>query len=452
MPCSNRFIFRRIFCSLSLAGLMMACISSIGILYAQPKDSTTKNTSFSKSKPNNDDDPRKVVILKHKGFVDIVRLNELNSNFVEGNPFISPDGKTLFFLTERGGMPWSRKKTLMGYENYEGFDGDIWYAERASNGGWKAPEPLGESINSERGEDEPCISFDGHTVLFESWRDGWRDNGGPYYAATFQGITWTNPVGLGGGLNEFFYAMRYKDSTYATDGSTFSTDMKTTIFASGPRYDAPMDLFISKKDAGGKWSYPKKLILPVDGDERSAFLAADGKTLYFSTNAFDGFGGLDIYKATLKPDGSVTSIVNIGEAFNTKGDDYGFTLTATGDEAFFVRNGDLYTARLGKNMDALKPAPTAVLTGVVKHKDTGVPMGATVELRELPKGEPMRCIANPLTGEYAAVLTIGKSYEQTATAPDVTPFKRIIKVQPTKQGGSLKLEYDIILAPPRKTW
>jgi WD40-like Beta Propeller Repeat len=392
---------------------------------------------------------RSAPILKHKGFVDIVRLNNLNSPFIESNPYVSPDGKYLFFLSERGGQPWSQKKNL---PNYDGYDGDIWYSERSGDT-WKQAEPLDAGVNSNRGDDEPYITLDARTVLFQSWRDGWIDNGGPYYESTFQGVSWGKPSGLGSGIHDFFYAMRYKDSLYATDGSTFSADLTTFVVACGPRYDGDMDLFFSSKNpATGKWAYLKKIILPVDGNERSAFLAADDKTLYFASDGFDGLGGLDIYKATLKQDGTVTNIINIGEPFNTKGDDYGFSLTATGDEAYFIRNGDLFYARLDKSMDAVKPTPIALLTGEVKNKETGAALEATIELRELPKGATMKMVSNNLTGTYAAVLTIGKSYEQTVAAPNVLPFKRTFKVASPKKGGSVKIEYDILLSPPRKTW
>jgi hypothetical protein len=227
------------------------------------------------------------------------------------------------------------------------------------------------------------------------------------------------------------------------------------VVTAGKRYDEDMDLYISRKDTKGQWTYPKKIILPdavgASSDERSVFLAADNKTLYFSSNGLGGLGGLDIYKATLNNDNTLSNVVNIGEPFNTKGDDYGFSLTAAGDEAFFVRNGDLYSARLGAAMNALKPQSVAIAKGVVKNKETGVPMEATVEFRELPKGNVVRCMSNTLTGEYGAVLRVGGNYEQVVMSPNFGTFSRKFKAVTTKQ-GNIMLEFDVLLAPPRKTW
>jgi len=387
-------------------------------------------------------------ILKHSGYAEIIRLNALNSPYLESNPSVSPDGKYLFFMSERGGQSWSQRKERI---NYEGFDGDIWYSEK-SEGMWKPAEVLDGSVNSSRGEDEPNISFDGRTVVFQSWRDGWKMNDGPYYKAEFHGIAWGKPVGLGGGIHQFFYNARYKDSTYATDGATLAIDGKTFVFAAGPEYDGDMDLYMSRK-VDDRWMYPKKISASTDwGNERSAFLAADSKTLYFASNAYEGIGGLDIYKGTLNADGTVDNIVNLGEPFNTKGDDYSFVLTATGEEAFFVRNGDLYYVSLGRKFDAIKPTPIAILHGVVKHKDSGVPLEAHITVRELPRGDTLSLSSHAVSGEYSCVLSIGKQYEQIITAPGCADVRRTFKVTPNKKGGCVRIEFDPLLAPPRKTW
>jgi hypothetical protein len=48
----------------------------------------------------------------------------------------------------------------------------------------------------------------------------------------------------------------------------------------------------------GVWSKPKNCgkTINTSGDERYPFIHADG-TLYFSSNGYAGFGGMDIYKS-----------------------------------------------------------------------------------------------------------------------------------------------------------
>lgn len=70
-------------------------------------------------------------------------------------------------------------------------------------------------------------------------------------------------------------------------------------------------------------------------EERSIFIAADGKTVYFGSSGYGGFGGLDIFKTTLYDDDSFGEITNIGAPFNTKEHDFGFIIGALGNEVFF---------------------------------------------------------------------------------------------------------------------
>jgi hypothetical protein len=136
-------------------------------------------------------------------------LKNLNSPFRETNLSITPNGKYLYFMSDRGGQRWSEKRWdnwSVERKNQTGpayrFDGDIWYSRRV-DGGWSDPVCLGKVINTSNGEDEPNISADGQRVYFQSW-DNWVRRDGPYYMAKLDGAQWGKPVGLGGGITLFF--------------------------------------------------------------------------------------------------------------------------------------------------------------------------------------------------------------------------------------------------------
>lgn len=79
----------------------------------------------------------------------------------DSQPSISPDGRFLFFASNRaGGMGGS----------------DIWYCYRLDNGDWSRAENMGPSINTSGNEKSPFICSDGHTLFFAS--DGWQGFGG----------------------------------------------------------------------------------------------------------------------------------------------------------------------------------------------------------------------------------------------------------------------------------
>ncbi|MEM7658216.1 MAG: OmpA family protein [Bacteroidota bacterium] len=336
-------------------------------------------------------------ILQHPASVEPKLLSELNSPFRETNLTISPDGKQLFFMSGRGGQAWSTKGGYR-FQGREEWDGDIWQSEKLHRQ-WQAPQPLGRGVNSSQGEDEPSISPDGSQVYFQSWRGGWESNGGPYYRAQLTGNTWGQTRGLGGGINRFF-----RSKQFATDGMAVAPDGSFFMVAAGPDYDGNLNLFLSRKGKNGTWSYPKALNVNTRHDERSVFIAGDSRTIYFASSGYGGEGGLDLFKAELQTDGSLSNLLNLGPPFNTPQDDYGLIITANGEEAFFVRDGDLYQVDLRLADPRIRPGATILIGGTVQT-ESGQALGAAIELREATSGKVIfRTRSNTRTGTFAMAL------------------------------------------------
>jgi outer membrane protein OmpA-like peptidoglycan-associated protein len=93
----------------------------------------------------------------------------------------------------------------------------------------------------------------------------------------------------------------------------------------------------------------------TSGNERSVFIAADNKTIYFASNGYGGFGGMDLFKTTFE-NGKIGPIINIGQPFNTNQDDMGFSITKNGNTAFLIRNLDIYYADLTQLEQDIKPS------------------------------------------------------------------------------------------------
>jgi Tol biopolymer transport system component len=382
-------------------------------------------------------------ILQQPASIQLQRLYKLNSPFRETNLNITPDGKYLYFMSGRGQMPWS----TANYTEYKGkpeFDGDIWYSKRLGKE-WQVPVCLGERINSAQGEDEPNISPDGQTVYFQSWKFGWESNGGPYYQASLKGTTWGQPQGLGGGINTFFVDMATQYRSIGTDGMTISPDGNTYIVAAGD-YQGNMNLYIAYK-RNGTWTYPVKLSVSTQGNDRHPFIAADGKTLYFSSNGYKGFGGMDIFKTTLLPDGRTGEVVNIGTPFNTDRDDYGLIVSGDGQEAYFVRDGDIYFADISKSPEKMKPAPSLIISGVVKDQKTGKPLGVALRFSNAQGKLLSQVQSNSVSGEFSLVLhEFPTSLSQVVQQQGYQNFQKryAIKINPE---GNNKLVADVYLIP-----
>lgn len=92
-----------------------------------------------------------VVNLKNASF-DPQKLN-INTKGIECSPSLSPDGNTLYFVSDRKGSAGGK---------------DVWASERLTNGNWSEPFNLGTEVNSAEDEESPFIMLDGVTLFYSS--------------------------------------------------------------------------------------------------------------------------------------------------------------------------------------------------------------------------------------------------------------------------------------------
>lgn len=382
---------------------------------------------------------RHATILDHRDRIRLARVDVLNSPYRETNLSITPDGKYLYFMSLRGEQPWSHM--FMTYQGDSVYDGDIWYSVKMG-GNWQPPRCMPFGINSYEGEDEPNVSPDGGTVYFQSWNTFWQDTGGPYYMTRRNGSKWGPKIGLGGGITEFFHYHT------ATDGMSISPDGRTFVVAAGQRYDGNMDLYVSQKGRTG-WSVCRRMSISTSGDERSVFIAGDGRTIYFASDGYDGFGGLDIYKVVLDEDGRFGPVINIGKPFNTAADDYGFILTADGNEAYFVRDGDILFADLKEADDRIKPGPVAiehVLKGTVRDSSSWRGVPAHVLVLDARTKRLVRKLNTDRSGAFEATMPNRAQVYDLVVQADAYHSKRG-RVQVEQGQASQTYTANFILAP-----
>ncbi len=110
----------------------------------------------------------------------------LNSAYWDSQPAISPDGNTLYFVSNRPG----------GFGGY-----DLWKSTLNKEGEWETPQNLGPDINTPYDENTPFIHPDGKTLYFSS--DGWPGMGNKdlFYSRLDENNKWGKPVNLGYPIN-----------------------------------------------------------------------------------------------------------------------------------------------------------------------------------------------------------------------------------------------------------
>lgn len=94
---------------------------------------------------------------------------------VEADPFVTPDGKRLYFISSRQDP------------RHEHFD--IWFVERQVNGSWSEPQRLPEPVNSKGSELLPRQDLQGR-LYFGSDRPGGHGEGDIYVAVSRADGTW----------------------------------------------------------------------------------------------------------------------------------------------------------------------------------------------------------------------------------------------------------------------
>ncbi len=347
-----------------------------------------------------------------------VKVNGVNSSDRDNSPIISADGSIMFFnSTRRGDREWAR----FNYHKNR-YDEDIYYSvrdySRADGEYWKTPVNLGSAINSSEDDGVVAIGPDGNTVYFNSLKKGWEQDGGPFYAAKLKGVEWSNIEGLGGGITRFFLN-RDKKVGFLVYGATISGDGKdfyfaTTVGSSNGRHEIWVSHLID-----GAWSDPVNLGKNINSGVGSyaPFIAADGKTLFFTSSSQNGDGSDDIFVASLQ--NGVWGHPAPLSSINSDRDESFPSVPASGDRIYLSIAGDgdddIYTAALPEQY---QPTKVALLNGTVLDKEGKLPIGATVYIEDLETGKSVYATnSNMASGRFTALLQPGRDYGITITAP-----------------------------------
>lgn len=113
------------------------------------------------------------------------------------------------------------------------------------------------------------------------------------------------------------------------------------------------DVFQSVKE-NGIWTTPKPVkSINTNSHDAPIAMSADGRHLYFSSERGGGFGGRDIYRATLMPDSSWGNVINLGDSINTAFDEDAPFIHPDGVTLFYSSKGknsmgdyDIFQARM----------------------------------------------------------------------------------------------------------
>lgn len=369
---------------------------------------------------------------------DPVLVDALNSISGDYMPNVNPTGTRLYFTSVRkGGFDYKDSKSA---EN--DFGEDIYYSKLIDDT-WSTPELLPRPINSEANDFGSAFTGDGQTMVYVRCDENKGVGSCDLYITQLVGTEWSEPQNMGNVVNSEDWESQ----------PTINSDGNRIIFTStrSGGYGGS-DLYMTEKNHLGLWGIPQNLGSTINTplSDNSPFLAADGKTLYYSTIGHPGFGGADIYYAVFE-EGKWSKPINLGKPINSEGDDTNFSISASG-LAYFASsrldpaNFDLFQVELP---DFLKPKPTIIVQGLVTNAVNEQPLGALVLIEDINTGELIATNkSNEASGEYLVVLPAGRDYSVSASAEGFFFYSQSFELP--KDTAYAEIVNDIALEPIEK--
>lgn len=328
----------------------------------------------------------------------------INTRYGEVHPIISPDNKTLFFTRKN-------HPDNVGFQNRD----DIWYSTRLPNGQWSTAENIGSPLNNSGHNYLNAITTDGTTAFIGGTYGETTDGKDRLYLSRRTIDGWQPPQEVV--IADFYNLSSYNSFHISADGKVILLSI-----AQNDCYGLK-DLYASFRQPDGTYTRPQNLGPHVNtaGDEVTPFLAADGKTLYFSSDGRPGYGKNDIYVCK-RLDASWTKWsppLNLGPTINTSNWDAYYTIPASGDLAYFTSyddsygSGDIFSISI---TDEQAPEAVVMISGQVLDATTNAPIQATIQVTA---GDTLQIDAstNPNNGRYQVVVPTGIDGMVAAIAP-----------------------------------
>lgn len=198
-------------------------------------------------------------------------------------------------------------------------------------------KPL-EAINSDKSEYSPF--FFENKLYFASTRE---EGTFQRYGLPFSDLYSVDLDGLSPKENTLSKLPPIFNTPNVNEGSiAFSPDGNTVVFAKGnpegKKERRSVDLFFATK-RNGEWSAPQPMPInnPLAWDTSPTFNQS-GTTIYFASDRPGGYGGSDIYRATLNARGRWADVTNMGPQINTPEDEV-FPYVAPDNKLYFASTG-----------------------------------------------------------------------------------------------------------------
>ncbi|HAN00260.1 MAG TPA: hypothetical protein DCQ26_16825 [Marinilabiliales bacterium] len=318
-------------------------------------------------------------------------------------PAISGDGKTMAFTAYQ-----EIKDNSAG----DGFFEIIYYSTSDGHE-WKRPKDISQDLASDGYFSTSSMSYKGDMLIL--YGDDYGN--GNLYFSTKEGSGWAPmqrfPKQISSKFNE-------------THGSLTKDGTVLYFVSDRPGGIGGKDIYKCLMDSKGRWGVPENLgnVINTEFEEETPFLAEDGQTLYFASEAHNSMGGYDIFKSVMNENGSWSEPQNLGYPINTAADDIFYVPSGDGTVAYMAR----YPAGASKKkvFEIEYPQTERVIEVVAEN----IPVPDETLTQEKPSGTGTTNAANTETPVTESVVT--QPEVKTIVVPSEYELKGRVSLQDNK--------------------
>lgn len=364
------------------------------------------------------------IIDFQSGRFQVENSKKINTPLADFGPKYDNYRDRIVFASARDTMDFAKRTHAWSNQAFL----DLYTADRDGEGQLSNAEKFDKGINTIFHESTPTFTNDGKTMYFT------RNNylNGTYrmdldginrlkiYKSEKKGKKWGDPV-----------ALPFCSDAYSVGHPALSPDNKKLYFASDmpgalgsrdEKISERSDLWVVDILEDGTYGKPRNLKnVNTEGRETFPFVSRNN-TLYFASSGHQGLGGLDIFAATINPDGTFSKVVNLGKPINTVDDDFGFIFNDDTKIGYLTSNrpgglGDDDIYRFIQ-LEDLRKVCDIILTGTVTDSKSKEPLaGVTVKVMDANNTQ-VASMVTETNGKYVFKLECDKQYFVRAEKED----------------------------------
>lgn len=357
---------------------------------------------------------------------------EFNSKHNDFGGYEYKKGSALFILSDRTSTPVKR---IYGWNSMNFLD----FLIVKNNNGSKSKIMNHSSGNSKYHEGPLCFTSDESRVYYTS-NNHVKSTGENGQKGIQNLVLYTAKVSSKGHWYEQ-KALKINSKEYSVGHPTLSTDGQWLYFVSDmPGGFGGSDIYRAQIMPDGELGVPVNLGQKVNTEKQEVFpwISPEG-LLFFSSNGLTGLGGLDIFVANLGADGTVKVVKHSGPEINSEKDDFGLIFSSDGKRGYFSSNRDG-----GKGNDDIysfvlvQPFKFSLnLAGKVTDLASGAVLKETEVTLMDENGKVVKTVRSDQNGNYNFDLEPGKNYSISFVQNGYIDLSKKVNIDPQEQNVTM---------------